>query len=127
MFELYFINVLGKISGFCEFLIIAFSVVYIIMLLFLPLVIEKYEDYTYYKEETKKRYKKYFKRFCYFLLCILVGFLFIPSKKQLYEIYGVGTVIDYVQSNEKAKQLPDKAIEALTLYLDEKTKENGGK
>ena len=50
--------------------------------------------------------------------------VFTPSTKDLYAIYGIGGVIDYVQSNETAKQLPDKAIEALDKWIDETNKEN---
>lgn len=59
---------------------------------------------------------------CSLLLGIL-GSIFIPSKNELLLIYGLGTTVDYVKSNEKAKQLPDKAIEALTRYIDEISKE----
>ena len=33
-------------------------------------------------------------------------------------IYGVGGTIDYVKSNETAKQLPDKYIKALDKWVD---------
>ena len=32
-------------------------------------------------------------------------------------IYGVGDTIDYVKSNNTAKQLPDKCIEALDKWV----------
>lgn len=42
---------------------------------------------------------------------ILIVFSFaIPSEKKLYTIYGIGSTIDYIKSNDKAKQIPDKAI-----------------
>lgn len=31
----------------------------------------------------------------------------------------MGTTIEYVQNNEKVKELPDKAIECLDKYLEE--------
>lgn len=33
-------------------------------------------------------------------------------------IYGVGGTIDYIKSDDKAKALPDKCVEALNRYLD---------
>lgn len=45
--------------------------------------------------------------------------IFVPSSKQGYIIYGLGNTIEYVKNNDKAKMLPDKAIEALGRYLDE--------
>ncbi len=60
---------------------------------------------------------------------LLTGFIslllccFIPSTKEMYAIYGIGGVIDYVKGNEKAKKLPDKVIDALDKYLDEQKEE----
>jgi hypothetical protein len=42
-------------------------------------------------------------------------------------IYGVGGTIDYIKSNDKAKKLPDKCIEALDKYLDNINKEEKDK
>ena len=44
--------------------------------------------------------------------------LFTPSKKDLVLIYGLGPTIDYIQNSDKAKQIPDKAVEALLEYLE---------
>ena len=55
-----------------------------------------------------------------FTACIIATAIamFTPSKEQMYMIVGVGTAIDYVQQNEKAKQLPDKCIDALSRWVD---------
>lgn len=55
------------------------------------------------------------------LLAVSVGTVitvFVPSEKQLYAIYGIGGTIDYIKSNETAKQLPDKVVIALDKYID---------
>ena len=49
---------------------------------------------------------------------------FIPTSKELLVIYGVGGTIDYVQDNEKLQQLPDKVVEALTMWMDTLTEED---
>lgn len=41
-----------------------------------------------------------------------------PSKQELYLIYGVGTIVDYCKGDSRAKEIPDKAIDALNRYLD---------
>ena len=41
----------------------------------------------------------------------------IPMKNDALLIYGVGCTIDYIKSNDKAKQLPDKCIKALDNEL----------
>lgn len=58
----------------------------------------------------------------------ILGLIFVPSEKQMYAIYGIGGTIDYIKSNDKAKRLPDKVVNALDAWLDIQTKdaENGG-
>lgn len=45
--------------------------------------------------------------------------LFVPNSKQAAMIFAVGTTIDYVQNNEKIKELPDKAVLCLDKFIDE--------
>lgn len=49
--------------------------------------------------------------------------IFIPTTNEALLIYGVGGMIDYIKSNDTAKQLPDKCVKALDKYLDNLTKE----
>lgn len=51
------------------------------------------------------------------LLSVL--FVFVPSKNDALLIWGVGGTIDYIKSNDTAKQLPDKCIKALDKWVDE--------
>lgn len=41
-----------------------------------------------------------------------------PGTKELYLIYGAGTIVDYCKADSKVKEIPDKAVEALNRYLD---------
>lgn len=43
---------------------------------------------------------------------------FIPSKGELYMMYGLGNTIDYLKENPTAKQLPDKCIKAIDKWVD---------
>ena len=45
--------------------------------------------------------------------------LFVPNSKQAATIFAVGTTIEYVQNNEKIKELPDKAVLCLDKFIDE--------
>ena len=49
---------------------------------------------------------------------MVIAMIFIPTKQDMYLIYGAGNVIDYCQDNPKVKELPDKAVEALNIWLD---------
>lgn len=59
-------------------------------------------------------------------IIVTLLFIFTPTTKEAFMIWGVGGTIDYIKSNETAKQLPDKCIEALDKWVDslneEKTK-----
>ncbi len=48
----------------------------------------------------------------------LFGATFTPTTKEALLIYGVGGTIDYLKSNPTAKQLPDKCIKALDVWVD---------
>lgn len=74
---------------------------------------------TYFNSETERKTCR--KRA---IICGSIGFVllivqaFIPTTNQALIIYGVGGTIDYVKSNDKAKQLPDKVTIALDKYLE---------
>ena len=51
-------------------------------------------------------------------LIVSLIFVFTPTTKEAFMIWGVGNVIDYVQTNETVKQLPDKVMNALDIWVD---------
>lgn len=51
--------------------------------------------------------------------CFLIG-LFVPNKNDTLAIMGVGTVVDYVQENKTLQEMPDKCVQALDIWLDDK-------
>ena len=53
-----------------------------------------------------------------FIPCMLIG-VFVPNSKQMAIIYTVGNTIEYVQGNEKIKELPDKVVKCLDKFIDE--------
>lgn len=62
------------------------------------------------------------------ILCICVisfmAYTFTPSTKKAYKIVGIGGTIDYLKNNDTAKQMPDKCIKALDLFLDKAIEKN---
>lgn len=66
----------------------------------------------------KKFWIKLFK-YCFpATIIVTLLFIFTPTTKEAFMIWGVGGTIDYVKSNETAKQLPDKCIEALDKWVE---------
>lgn len=80
-----------------------------------------------WSEDFKSTLQMYVKRIIPIAMIGIIGDIFTPSKKEALLIYGLGTTIDYVKSNDKAKQLPDKAIEALIKYVETLEKERKDK
>lgn len=70
---------------------------------------------------------KMLKIFIPIFLLSAVARVFIPSTNEALMIWGVGGTIDYIKGNEKIKQIPDKCIDALDMWvnrLTEKEKED---
>lgn len=78
------------------------------------------------KELVKKVLKYCKSSFVIFFILLLLK-IFIPTTKEAFAIWGVGGTIDYVKSNETAKQLPDKCIEALDKWVDSLNEEEKSK
>ena len=82
--------------------------------------------YNYYIQRFKM-FLSYFKRFIFVTIVACFINLFIPTTNEALMIYGVGGTIDYVKSNETAKQLPDKYIKVLDKWAENLTKEENQK
>ena len=67
--------------------------------------------------------KQFIRAFIVFVVSIVCN-VFIPTKNEALMIYGVGGTIDYIKSNDTAKQLPDKCIKAFDKWADNINEEN---
>lgn len=118
MTEMYWIT---RLDAICKFLTATAIVSFLIAMALIVFVCNRYE-----MDDESWDYKRYLK---YSKVCILVTIvscvinIFIPTTNQALLIYGVGGTIDYIKSNDTAKQLPDKCVKALDKYLDNINKE----
>jgi hypothetical protein len=118
MLELYLISVCDSLnilsiilSSTCGLLCGIFGILYCC----------SYESSNYGDEEVNTLAKKVIKyAFPGFIVFTLLA-VFVPSKSEALEIIGIGTIVDYVQSNNTLQQIPDKCINALDLYISEFT------
>ena len=69
-------------------------------------------------DEDIKMYKTIMKIFVPSLIISILSLIFVPSTKEAFMIYGIGGTLDYIKSNDKANQLPDKCVEALDKFVD---------
>lgn len=120
MAEIYWLQVIGNIAEFSVAALV-FTIIDLVILTISYCAIEVYDD-----EDRAKQAAiiKYLRRSAVGFFISVVGVVFIPSDKELMAIYGLGGTIDYIKSNDKAKQLPDKCVDALTRYVDSIEKEN---
>ena len=84
------------------------------------------ENYNCYMQRFKI-FLNYFKRSIIVTLVLTVINIFIPTKNDALLIYGVGGTIDYIKSNDTAKQIPDKCIKELDKWVENLTKEENQK
>ena len=124
MNEIYWITRLDAICNFLtavtvvSFLISAFMVVFVVCSRVEANNYKKGgEKWNYYMQKFKM-FLSYFKRSIFVAIVACFINLFIPTTSQALLIYGVGGTIDYIKSNETAKQLPDKCIKALDKWAD---------
>lgn len=118
MKEMYWMDVIGNISTTTA-VFAAVSIFAAIMFL-IAMVVAKSDD----ENDDFASCRKWAKRFGIVGVVFILITVFTPSTKSLYLIYGVGGTLDYIKSNDKAKQLPDKVINALDRWIDSQTEDN---
>ena len=120
MSELYWLGVLGNLNCLGVAIAVLSFLVFIALGFWLFLCSD--DDL-----EPSPYIKKVFKGSIFAIVLGVVMATFIPSKKNLLIIYGVGGTIDYVKENKDANKIPDKCIKALDKYLDDVLKEDRDK
>lgn len=114
MNEFYWMTVIGNLSTVLTTIwIIALIAIVIMLLVLLVSEGDVIED-----EDDKHTFLKWLKRLFVCSVIALMASVFIPSTKEMILIYGVGGTIDYIKTNDTAKQLPDKCIKALDCFVD---------
>ena len=124
MNEIYWITRLDAISDFLTIIAIVSFLISVVMVAFAMYNRFEADDYAeggkYYNCHMQrfKIFLKYFKRSILVIIVSCVINVFIPTKNDALLIYGVGGTIDYIKSNDTAKQLPDKCIKALDKWVE---------
>lgn len=114
MTEIYWLQVIGNIGE----LSVTALIITIIASVFLTIAYCTFEVYNDDDRAKQAAIVKWLRRSAVGIAISVVGVVFIPGDKELMAIYGIGGTIDYIKSNDKAKELPDKVVDALTKYLD---------
>lgn len=121
MVEIYWLQRIGSLSVLFNVMWIFAIVVFGVFLCVAPMAVEVIKE-----NGMTNQAKKVAKTLAVIFIVGVIGGIITPTKKEMYAIYGLGGAIDYIKSNDKAKQLPDKCVDALTRYVDSIEKENKG-
>lgn len=114
MKEIYWLQVIGNFGE----LSVSALIVTIIALIILTIGYCAFEVYDDDDRAKQAAIVKWLRRSVVGIAISVVGVVFIPGDKELMAIYGIGGTIDYIKSSDKAKELPDKVVDALTKYLE---------
>lgn len=109
----YWFTVLGNLQKLFAFLTFFGTVAVILLSIALVINVSDYEN-----EKMILLLKRFHKLAIIVWSISIVGIVFTPSTKELYTIYGIGTVIDFVKEDPTAKKLPHKAIVALDKWVE---------
>ncbi len=77
-----------------------------------------FADY-YGEKEKEERHKKWCKGTAIFSSMMLIASIFATSSENLMKIYVVDNTVEYIDNNDKARELPDKVIECCNKLLDD--------
>ena len=112
MSELYWIGRLDELRSFMIVLVMCLAVV-VGVLVFMCAVYGLSQH-----SNANPIIKKWCKNSAVALFVCSIIYIFIPTKQDMFIIYGLGGTIDYLKSNEKVQELPDKCINALDAWLE---------
>ena len=121
MLIIYLITIFGKIRIASELGLILSVSTYLGAIL--GLLIYNWGELTQNEKDQIKQVKKAKKFGIIGTIIFAPIVLFMPNDKEIATIFAVGTTIEYVQNNEKIKELPDKAVLCLDKFIDEYLKE----
>lgn len=109
MNELYWITRVGALDNFFCMLWGLGLLLFVVLLLYIPL----------FKTSIPPRWiHRWVTRLAIIISIGIVGDIITPTKEEMLVIYGIGGTMDYLKSSDKAKQLPDKCVDALIRYVD---------
>lgn len=110
MSDLYWITVLGNLGTLAVVVTMLTTISSILLLI--P-YLESYEN------ENHRVFKIALYVSVFLLVISTTMNVLIPSRKELYVIYGLGGTIDYLKDNKEAKKLPDNVLKSLNIFIEE--------
>lgn len=111
MIELYLISVAGSLSIVSVLFAVISGFSYVLLTVVAEANRNDKEDYTSIRKIRKPTGPIF--------LISLIFAIFCPSQSEMYMIFGVGKVMDYLQESDTAQQLPEKTLNMINKWCDE--------
>ena len=120
MWLVYLLLILDRVSALALACVVFGAAAFIISLIFyIVAACEDGNGRNDFSENQKNTIKKIKTIALRILIPAIIALTFIPNSKQAAIIFTAGGAIEYVQGNEKIKELPDKAVECLDKFVSE--------
>lgn len=121
MEEIYWLTRLDSLRTFLTVFLVLSSVLLAVFIITRIFTEQLAEDGTYPEYNTKwmKIASKWIRGLIAPVILCSVALVFVPTTKTAFLIYGVGGTIDWIRSDDVAKQLPHKVVLAADKYLEE--------
>lgn len=127
MWLVYLLFILDKVSMLARACVVFSAIAFIVSLIFhIVASCEDGDSRSDFSENQKNTIKKIKTIALRILIPAVIALTFIPNSKQAAIIFTAGGAIEYVQGNDKIKELPDKAVECLDKFVSEYLNESNG-
>ena len=117
MDTLYWITRLDGIVYALDFILLAVSLITIFLVL-------NTVSYVILAKEVPDRLRKHLTVSLIANILILTATVLTPTTKEAYAIYGVQNTLDSIKAIHTEKELPDRAVRALNLWMDREQLDN---
>ena len=117
MNELYWITRFGEISIAVKVILIISIIVFVVATIACCCTITDGDLTDCEKREFLKIIKRFTKISFITTIVSAIMFIFTPSQRDAYLIWGLGGTIDYLKENPTAKQIPDKCVKLLDKWV----------
>ena len=118
MNEIYWLTRLDPLNGF----FITFSIIFgtIWCVCFVAWICGELDDTTYgnFKDASFWKFSKHLMKYWWVEVLLIFCSIMTPTTKEAMTIWGIGGAIDYLKTNDTAKQIPDKTLQCLEKWMD---------
>lgn len=124
MMSLYWASVIGNISSAMSFFASVLFIGIIGWLICFYIYAVIYNVNPLEKTKRNAHFWKTHKCLCIAFIASFLFAIFVPSKKEMVEIYSIGVMTDYIKNEISLDSLPQDCHEAISIFLENNLNDN---